>query len=239
MKLNEEKVIEKEYPEDFEDEELQGKKVRIKVKVTAVKRRELPELDDDFAQDISEKYETLDDLKADIEKRLGEALDGRLRQMKIDKLMEKVLENSKIDLPKSMIDVELENFWRNFLGRYRMAEDQVLQILSQQGKDKQTLVDEWKPSVEKNLKTRLLTEKMIEQENIEVSDNEIEEEIKKYAENAQRPLEEVQEEMEKGNSKEYLKHEIQQRKIYDTVLEETSVKKGEKMKFLDFIQDNH
>ncbi len=239
MKKDEEKIIEKEYGDDFEYEELRGKKVRLKVKVTAVKEKELPELDDDFAQDISEEYETIDDLKADIKKRLEETKEARVREKTINALMDQIIENSSIELPQSMVNMELENSWQNFLGRYRMPEEQLLTLLQHENKDKNSLLEEWRPSVEKNLRARLLIDKMIEEENIEISDNEVEEEIQKYADESNKSLDEVKEEISKGNSEQYLRYELKQRKLFDSLIEQADTKKGEKMKFLDLIEENH
>ncbi len=239
MKKDEEKIIEKEYGDDFEYEELRGKKVRLQVNVTAVKEKELPELDDDFAQDISEEYETIDDLKADIKKRLEESKEARVREKTVNSLMDQIIENSSIELPQSMVTMELENSWQNFLGRYRMPEEQLLTLLQHENKDKDSLLEEWKPSVEKNLRARLLIDKMIEEENIEISDNEIEEELQKYADESNKSLDEVKEEISKGNSEQYVRYELKQRKLFDRLIEETDIKKGEKMKFLDLQEENH
>ena len=239
MKKDEEKIIEKEYGDDFEYEELRGKKVRLQVNVTAVKEKELPELDDDFAQDISEEYETIDDLKADIKKRLEESKEARVREKTVNSLMDQIIENSSIELPQSMVTMELENSWQNFLGRYRMPEEQLLTLLQHENKDKNSLLEEWKPSVEKNLRARLLIDKMIEEENIEISDNEIEEELQKYADESNKSLDEVKEEISKGNSEQYVRYELKQRKLFDRLIEETDIKKGEKMKFLDLQEENH
>jgi trigger factor len=239
MKKDEEKIIEKEYGDDFEYEELRGKKVRLNVKVTAVKEKELPELDDDFAQDISEDYQTIDDLKADIKKRLEETKEARVREKTINALMDRIIENSSIELPQSMVNMELENSWQNFLGRYRMPEEQLLTLLQHENKDKNSILEEWRPSVEKNLRARLLIDKMIEEENIEISDNEVEEEMQKYADESNKSLDEVKEEISKGNSEQYLRYELKQRKLFDSLIEQADTKKGEKMKFLDLIEENH
>ena len=97
MKKDEEKVIEKEYAEDFEYKELAGKKVKLKITVTSVKAKKLPELDDELAQDISEKYKTLDDLKKDIKERQEGMIENKLKAVKQEKILEKIIENSEVD----------------------------------------------------------------------------------------------------------------------------------------------
>lgn len=239
MKKDEERIIEKEYPADYEYEELQGKKVRLKVTVTAVKEKQLPELDDEFAQDVSEEYETLDDLKAEIRKSLEEATENRLKEMKIDTLIDKIIENSTIDLPHSMLNQELENSWRDFIQRMRGSEEQVLQLLEYQGKTKEDLFEEWKPAAERRVRAGLLIDKMIEKENIEISDEEREEEMQKYADDYNKSIEEIKEQFSSPQMTEYLDYESKRKKLFDMLLEENTVNTGEQVNFLDLMGHNH
>ena len=238
MKKDEEKVLDKEYPEDFEYEDLAGKKIKLKVKVTAVKEKKLPDLDDDLAQDVSEKYESLDDLKKDIRERFEKAAENRLREMKVNKLLDKIVENSEVDLPRSMVEMELQNSWRNFLMRSRMPEDQAEQILSMQGKSKEALLEEWTPQAEQSLKSRLLVNKIIEKEGFEVSEEELDEEMKKQAEANDMSFEQVKEQYSQSNYMEYLKNDILDRKAHDFVIENADIKEGKKVKFLDLMNEN-
>ena len=238
MKKDEEKVLDKEYPEDFEYEDLAGKKIRLKVKVTAVKEKKLPDLDDDLAQDVSEKYESLDDLKKDIRERFEKAAENRLREMKVNKLLDKIVENSEVDLPRSMVEMELQNSWRNFLMRSRMPEDQAEQILSMQGKSKEALLEEWTPQAEQSLKSRLLVNKIIEKEGFEVSEEELDEEMKKQAEANDMSFEQVKEQYSQSNYMEYLKNDILDRKAHDFLIENADIKEGKKVKFLDLMNEN-
>ena len=152
MKKDEEKVIEKEYPEDFEYPELAGKKVKLKVTVTSVKSKKLPEIDDELAQDISEKYKTLDDLKKDIKERQQGMIDNKLKAVKQEKILEKIIENSEVNPPASMINAELDNQWNNFLYQFGGDENKVLEILKMQNKSKEDMLTEWRPYSEKTVK---------------------------------------------------------------------------------------
>jgi trigger factor len=237
MKKDETKVIEKEFPEDFEAEELRGQKKRIRVTVTAVKQKQLPELDDELAQDIHDDYETLEDLKQDIHKKLHEAAESKVREKKVSQLIDAIVENSTIDLPKGMVDAELENSWQNFLTRSRIPAEDAEKILAAQGKSREDLYEEWRPASEKRLKTRLLLTKIIEEENIEVADNEVEEELEKHAEQQGTSADELREQYEKANYLGYIEDDIKDRKVIDFLLENAKIKKGEKVKFLDIMQD--
>jgi len=238
MEKDAEKVVEKSYPEDAETEELRGQTRKIGLKIKTIKERQLPEIDDELAQDISEKYKSLDDLKKDIRSRLKETADSHVRQQKVDALMEKVLEDSTVPVPATMVDAELENSWRNFVSRFRATDEQVMQLLAAQGKTKQELLEEWKPEAEKSLKKRLLSGKMVEAEKIEATDEEIEEHLAKQAENASMSADELKDYYQKNGMMDYLKSEIQERKLFDKVLEENTIKKGKKVKFLDLVGGN-
>lgn len=238
MKQDEEKVIEKDYPEDSDVEELRGRKKRLAVKVKAVKQRQLPEVDDELAQDVSDEYDTLDDLKKDIRSRLEQTAESRVREMKKQALLDTILENSEIDVPESMLQMELENSWRNFTARLQMNEDDVLKLLTAQGRSKEDLLAEWKPEAEKSLKQRLLTNKMLEQEEIEVTDEEVDEHLEEQAKQSNMDTARVREYYESQNLLDYVKHDIQERKLFDRILEETKVKTSEKLKLLDVAGGN-
>lgn len=239
MQKDEEKVIDKEFPEDFEHEEYAGKKARIKVKVKTIKQKDIPALDDELAQDVNEKYKTLDDLKKDVRKGLKESLDRKLRETKIEKLFDQIIEKTPIDLPESMIEAELDNSWRNFIQQSRIGEEQVLQILAMQGKGKEDMLAEWRPNAERSLKFQLLVEKIRELESIEASDEEAYEELKKQAEQANEEFETVKEQYEKNNLMDYVKTDVRNRKLFDFLLEQSKIKKGKKLDYLDFVQNNN
>lgn len=239
MQKGEEKVIEKEFPEDFEHEEYAGKKARIKVTVKTIKQKDIPALDDELAQDVSDKYKTLDDLKKDIRSSLEESLTNKLRETKIEKLFDQIIEQTTIDLPESMIEAELENSWRNFISQSRIGEEQVLQILASQGKGKQDMFAEWRQNAERSLKFQLLVEKIREMEKIEATEEEVYDELKNQAERANQDYETVKEQYEKNNLLDYVKTDVQNRKLFDFMLEQSKIKKGKKLDYLDFMQNNN
>ncbi len=239
MAKDEEKVIEKEFPEDFETEEYAGKKVSLKVKVKTIKQKDVPELDDELAQDVSDKYETLDDLKKDVRKQMDDTLEQKLREAKIEKLFDQIIESSSIELPESMIEAELDNSWQRFIQQSRIGEEQVLQILEMQGKSKEDMMAEWRPSAERSLKFQLLVEKIREAEGIDATDEEAYEELKQQAEQAGHEYEEVKQQYEQNNLIDYIKTDVKNRKLFDFLLEQSKIKKGKKMDYLDFVQNNN
>lgn len=238
MKVNDEKLIEKTYPEDEENKDLAGQTKKIKVKVTAVKEKQLPEINDELAQDVDDKFETLEDLKKDIKKRLKESADAKVREKKVQQILDKVVENSQVEPPESMLRAELDNSWHTFVSQSRMPEETILKMLEIQGKTKDEMLSEWRPDALKSLKSRLLVNKMVEKEKIEVEDKEVDEEIKKQAEQSRMPLEDARKYFEQNQLLDYVKSEIKDRKLYDLLLAEAKVKKGSKVKYLDLMEAN-
>jgi trigger factor len=239
LKKGDEKLIEKSFPEDFEMPDLAGTTRKIKVSVKAVKEKQLPELDDELAQDVNEKFETLKDLKADIKKRLEHDLEQRLRSIKIDSLMEQIVERSPIDIPESMVRAELDSSWRNFLAQSRMPEEQLLQILSAQGRTRDEIIAEWRPEAEKSIRTQLVMGKLIEAENIEVSDEDLEKELAEQAERSEMTLEQTREYVKANNMEEYLRSDLRNRKLFDALLGLSEIKKGKKESYVDVMNKNN
>lgn len=227
MKAGDEKVFEKSFDEEYDIKEYAGKSVKIKAVVKAVKVREIPELDDDFAQDISEEYETLEDLKNATLKKIEERLEAKVKEEKITKLYDQMLEKLEIALPESMIQAELENSWRNFASQSGMQEDQLMQILEMQGKEKADLLNEWKPQAERSLKIQLLLDKITAKEGVTVTDEEVEENESLF--------EGIEDPRQKDYYKLMWKEDRKMQKTIDLLLEKNTFTKKGKVSFKDFM----
>ena len=238
MKKDATKTFDKTYAPDFPDPEFAGKTKKLRVTVTALKEKKLPALDDDLAQDVSEKYKTLEDLKTDIKKNLEKTLENKLRELKVNALLEKILETTTIDLPDSMIRVELESRWRTLARRFNADSDQLLKILAASGKDYEGLMAEWRPDVEKALKARLVVENLMKELDVKVEDADLEKEFETMAASMSVGVEEVKKHYERDDMKDYLREDIKERRLFDLVLAETKVKKGKKAKYLDLVANN-
>ncbi len=239
MKVGEQKVFSKEYAEDFEYKELAGRTVKLKVTLNTVKEKQLPQIDDELAQDISDKYENLEDLKKDITSRLEEYARQKVREHNISQILEKVVEKATIPLPLSIVENELENQWRGFVDRVGGDEKPLLQQLESEGKSKEQILEEWKPAAEKKLKLQLVVNEMVKQEDIKLEENEVEERVQREAENQNLSLEEAKEAMKRNNYLEYLKYDMKNEKLYDLLLDKGVSNKGKKVKFLDLVQGNY
>lgn len=238
MAADETKIVEKEYPDDFEHEELQGQNKRIRVTVSRIRQRDLPDLDDEFAQDISDDFETLDDLRKDVRAKLKQNAERRVRAKKIDQLMEQVVAASTVEVPRTMVDTELAQSWNNLAQQYRVTPEQMEQLLSMQGKTRDEILEEWRPAAVERLKRSLLVQKMIEEEAVEVSEEDAEAEIRKDAEERKADPEQIIEYYKSQGMLSYVQQEIAERRMFDAVLAESKVKKGEKIAYVDLLNEN-
>ncbi len=238
MKIGEEKTIDKEFPDDFENQDLAGTKKKLKIHVKTIKERQLPELDDELAQDISDKYETLDDLKKDIRKRLDDTVSSRLRQIKVNALIERISDASEVPVPESMVAAELENSWRNFLQQFGGQEEQVLRMLQAQNRSKEDVLADWREGAADRIKSQLIVQKLTEEEKTEVTDEEVEAELQSQAESGSVTAEQAREYYERNNMMDYLRRELRERKTLDALLGQCKIKKGKKISFLDLLQRN-
>jgi trigger factor len=238
MKKGDNKIVKKDYPADYPTKELTGKSKTVAVELSVLKEKKKPEVNDELAQDISEKYKTVDDLKKDIRKRLDETMKARVRSMTIESLMDQVAEKSTVPLPESMVQAELQHSWNHFVSQFRMKEEQVEKLLQIQGRTKEVLFEEWRPNAEKSLKVRLLIEKMIEAEKIEAGNEEVDAFLKEQAEESSMKFEELKEYYTKNNLLEMARHDVQEKKLFDLVLGKNAVKKGKKLNFVDMLQGN-
>jgi trigger factor len=238
MKKDETRLIEKEYPADFEHEELQGQKKRIRVSATRIKERDVPALDDDFAQDVSDEFETLEDLRKDVRSRLEKNVENRVRVMKIDELLQQVLERSTVPIPESMVLMELQSSWQGLSEQYRMSPEQLEQIIAMQGKTREQLFEEWRPDATERIRRNLLVQKLLEAENVEVTDEDVEARIRTEAEERKADPEQVLQYYRSNNMLAYVKRDLQERKMFDDLLSKCTVKAGEKMEYVDVIKEN-
>jgi len=235
-KKDQEFKIEKEYPEDFEYSELAGKKITLQVKITAVKEKQLPEVNDELAQDISDDFETLEDLKKDLKEKMKANGEEKLKSQKLEQLMATLVENTPIDVPDSMVQAELENSWNNFAGQTKMSPEQLAGFLAADGKSKEDLLKEWEPNAIRGLKERLILGRIIENEKIEATEEEIDAEIANQAKAANLPLEQAKEYFANPQMKDYIVHGITDKKVVDFLLDNATVKKGKKIKYLDLME---
>lgn len=206
--------------------------------LNSIKVKKLPDINDELAQDISEKFATLEELKADIRKKLEEAVTQALRARTVQRVLDTVVETSTIALPKSMIDYQLESMWRDYVNQLRIGEEQLLAILEKQGKKVEDLRAEWTPSAEKRARLQLVISEIAKRESISVEESDLEAEIARVAGDRKVEPGALKEDLAKNNLMDYMKSNLRVEKLYDHLLSKTTRAKGEKRKVLDILQGN-
>ena len=179
--IGEEKEVNVTFPEDYHAEDLKGKAAVFKCTVKAIKVKELPELDDEFAKDVSE-FETFAEYKADIEKNLKERKEAAAKREKEDKVVDKVIENAQMDIPEAMVQLQIEELLNNFISRLQQQGLSIDQYYQFTGSDRAAMEEQLRPQAMKTIQTRLVLEKVAEVEDIQISDEKVNEEIAKMAE---------------------------------------------------------
>lgn len=205
------------FPEDYHAEELKGKAAVFKTKVNAISYKELPELDDEFAKDISE-FDTLAELKEDIKNKLTESAENRAKQEKENAAVDKVIENMTVDVPECMVNSRIEGTIRE--NNARMAQQGISfeQYLGYMGTTMEQFKEQIKPNAELQVKGTLALEQIAKEENIEISDDEVEEQLKKIAEGYNMELDKVKEFM-RDEDIENIKADLKITKALDFIVE--------------------
>ncbi len=179
-----EKVIEKTYGDDSGmGTDYLGKTVKIKVAIKEVKFRDLPDVDDEFAQDVKEEYKTVKDLTDATRKELEKRAEEENSAVKLESALDAILAKTEIALPQSMVEAELEQQWNDFVKRFGgVPEAEIVKYLTANGGGKEQFLDTRRASVEHTLKSQLVLEQIKKDQNLAASDEEIEAEIKKFDE---------------------------------------------------------
>lgn len=233
MKKGESKDITKNYKQDFEDTELAGKSKKIRLSLTALKARKLPDLDDELAQDVNEKFKTLDDLKKDLSKNMEVALENKIKEIKSNSLLEKIIEKNDFVLPASMVKAELESRWQRMAQQFRTDTEQLERIVSSSGQTKEAMLEEWRKDSEKALKSRVIVELLFKERDITISPDDVEAEYTRIAESSGISVEEIKKHYADMRAKEYLIDDIKEQRLYTQLLEKCTLTKGAKKTFAE------
>lgn len=180
MKTGEEKDINVKFPEEYFSEELKGKDATFKVKLHEIKKKELPELNDDFAKDTSE-FDTLDELKKSIKEKLEEENSNKVKYETEDAAVKAVVDSAEVEIPSGMIDTEIDNMVRDIETRLSYQGMKLEQYLSMMGKSMEDFRKEYEEQAKTSVKTRLVLEAIVKAENIEASEEDINTKLKEMA----------------------------------------------------------
>lgn len=180
-KIGEEKDVTVTFPGDYHEKSLAGKEAVFKCKVNAISVKELPEADDEFASEVSE-FETLAEYKEDIKKKLTEKKEKAARAKKEAQAIEKAVENATMEIPDAMIDTQVQSMMEDFARRMQSQGLSLEQYFQFTGMDVKKMHDQMKPEALKRIQNSLVLEAVAKAENIEISDEKVDEEIAKMAE---------------------------------------------------------
>ena len=206
---------------------------KITLTVKAIKTRQLPALDDDLAQDVSEKFKTLDDLKADIKRNLEVAKTRKIAEIKSQSLLEQLVEKNAFDIPASMLAAELDGRWRMMAQQFQTSPEQLEKMITASGQTKEAMLEQWTGDSEKMLKSRIIVDSLLRSKNISVTPEEIEAQYAKIAEDGGMTVEEVKNHYSDPRSKEWLIEDTKEQKLYEELYKEVKVSKGDKVSFAD------
>lgn len=205
------------FPEQYHEASLAGKPATFKVTVKAIKAKELPELDDEFASEVSD-FETLDEYKADLKVKALERKEKEAKTAKQNALVDKAVENASMEIADAMITSQARNMANDFAQRLQMQGMTVDQYLQYTGLTREALVDQMKPQAETRIKNRLVLEAIAKAENIEVSDEEVEAEMQKMADAYKMELDKVKEYLGEAG-KDSLKDDLAVQKAVDLIVD--------------------
>ena len=169
------------FPEEYQAKELAGKEAVFQCDVKKIEAKELPELDDDFAKDVSE-FDTLAEYKEDVKKNLTEKKAEDARRAKEDAAVDKAIENAQMDIPEAMIETQTRQMLDDFARRMQSQGLSMEQYFQFTGQSVDKMMEDMKPQALKRIQTRLVLEKIAEVENIQPTEDEVNEEISKMAE---------------------------------------------------------
>ena len=237
MKKGETKEITKKYKKDDPNTELAGQTKKISVTIKAVKVRDLPALDDDFAQDCNEKFKTLDDLKADIKRNMETAVTRRLKELKNNEILSQLVEKYNFDIPASMLDMELKGRWDMMAQQFQTSPEQLEKMITASGQTKEAMLKEWTGDSEKMLKSRIIVDSLIRDRNISVTPEEIEAQYAVIAEQGGMSVEEVKKHYSDARAKEYLIDDTKENKLFEQIYSEIKISKGDKKSFKELFEN--
>lgn len=221
VKVGEDAEVEVRFPEEYHAKEFAGKEAVFQVKVKEIKEKELPELDDEFAKDVSE-FDTLEELKEDIKKRLQESEEHRIQHEVEDAVLAKVVENASMVIPEAMIRAEVDRMMGDFDYQLRMQGINLGDYFKYTNVDEDQFKDNLKEDAERKLEMDLTIEKIIEVEDIQANDQELEEELERVAKQYGQEVEKIKETF-KDAQLEYLKDTIKRRKCIAFLVENSEV----------------
>ena len=202
--LNTEIDVNVTFPEDYHAEDLAGKAAVFKVTVKEIKEKQLPELDDEFAAEVSE-FDTLAEYKEDVKKKLAEKKEAEAKSAKESKVIEAIVEDSKMEIPDAMVSTTQRQMVDEFAQRIQMQGLSIDQYFQFTGLTAEKMLEQVKPQAEARIKSRLVLEAVVKAENIEVTEEDFQKELERMADVYQMEADKIKEMVGENGKKEIMK----------------------------------
>ena len=206
------------FPEDYHAEELKGRNAEFKCTIKEIKEKELPELDDEFASDVSE-FDTMEEYREDLKKQLTKQKEETAEEEKGDKVVDAIIASSQMDIPEAIIETQQRQMAEDFARRIQMQGLSFEQYLQFTGLTRADFMEQMKPQTLKRIQSRLVLCAIAKAENIEATEEEYQEEIQKMADSYHMSVEELTDMMGKFEEK-AVREDICMKKAYDLVVEQ-------------------
>ena len=220
MKIDEERDINVKFPEEYFSKDLAGKDATFKVKLHEIKKKELPELDDEFAKDVSE-FDTLDELKKSIKEKIEEENKNKEKYETEEEAIKTVCENTEIDIPSGMIELEIDNMIKDIEARLSYQGLKLEQYLQMMGKTESEMRKEFEEQAARSVKSRLVLEAIAAAEDTLPTDEEVTEKIKEMAKQYNRDEKEL---LENEQLKSYIADSMKTEKAIDFIVRNAKIK---------------
>ena len=220
-KIGEECEVNVTFPTEYHAADLAGKPATFKVTVKEIKVKELPELNDEFASEVSE-FDTLDEYKKDVEKKLVEKKEIEANSKTEDAVVAKVVENATMEIPDKMIDAQAENMVQDMARRMQSQGLSLDMYLKYTGMTVEQMKEQARPDAEKRIRTRLVLEAVAKAENIQISDEKVDEEVAKMAEAYKMEVEKLKSYMSESDVKQ-MKEDLAVQQAVDLLVAEAKL----------------
>ncbi len=220
-KIGEECEVNVTFPTEYHAADLAGKPATFKVTVKEIKVKELPELNDEFASEVSE-FDTLDEYKKDVEKKLAEKKEIEANSKNEDAVVAKVVENASMEIPEKMIDAQAENMVQDMARRMQSQGLSLDMYLKYTGMTVEQMKEQARPDAEKRIRTRLVLEAVAKAENIQISDEKVDEEVAKMAEAYKMEVEKLKSYMSESDVKQ-MKEDLAVQQAVDLLVAEAKL----------------
>ncbi|MFC0522420.1 trigger factor [Pontibacillus salicampi] len=215
----EEPEVEVNFPEEYHAEELAGKAATFKVTIHEVKTKELPEMDDEFAKDVDEEVETLAELKEKTKTRLQEEKSREAENTMREELVNQATDNAQIDVPDAMVDTELDRMLKEFEQRLQMQGMTLDMYYQFSGQDEDALKEQMREDASKRVKTNLVLEAIAESESVQVTDEDVNEELENMASMYQTDVDQLKQML--GGNTDMVEEDLKIKKAIDFLVAES------------------